>query len=107
MPLFYLHVRTASGLIQNREGSELPDLDAAKVVARQGIRDIVAEHIAAGEPLDLQGIEVCDDAGRDIATVTVADAISQTIKIPEDSFPTDLTKYLNSQYNPCDEDAQT
>jgi hypothetical protein len=104
MPKFFFHIRKPGGLISDPEGLELPDLEAAREEARDGIRQMVAANVLAGEEPQVLGIEICDDRRRDVATVTLAAAISATFSVSQDTFEIDLKKYLDIAYNPCAED---
>ena len=75
MPRFYLHVCNGNGFVEDEEGSDLPDASAAREKAIAGARDIMAAEIQLGE-LDLGSfIEVEDENGNYLFTVTFADAI--------------------------------
>lgn len=75
MPLFYLHIRDGEALIADPDGSDLPDLDAARAEALAGAREILAGKLKLGEVLDGQRIEIADAAGEVLATVPFKDAI--------------------------------
>ena len=47
MPQYYRHIWQGDQLIQDTDGVELADLDAARADALEGIRDILAEAINA------------------------------------------------------------
>lgn len=75
MPLFFLHIRNGLGFIEDEEGSELPDHEAARIKAVRGARSIIAEEVLGGE-IDLEGsIEVADEAGKVVLTVSYAEAV--------------------------------
>jgi hypothetical protein len=101
MPRYHLHLRFRDRLVKDEEGAELPDLEAARHEARQTLRDLAAEDISAGRSLRIRSVEICDEDGRDIATVSVAAAISATLPVSEDTFEIDLRRYYDSKYNPC------
>ncbi len=86
MPRYYLHLRERDGMIADQDGIDFPDLQAAMADAKQSIREMVAERIASAEELDIRSIQICDETGRDVGTVTLAAAISATIAIPEEAF---------------------
>ena len=69
MPRFFMHNREAERLIEDPDGSDLPDLDAAREEAAVAAREIAAERLRAGEPLDARRFEIHDEAGRLLATV--------------------------------------
>ena len=101
MPEYFFHIRKRKGLVPDPEGLILPDLNAAREEACNGIRQMVAAKVAAGEEADVIGIEICDDQHNDLATITLAAAISATFPVSQDTFEIDLTKYLASAHNPC------
>lgn len=74
MPLFYLHIRDGDKLVEDPDGSDLPDLEAAHSEALKGARGILAEMLRKGEVLDGQTIEITDEAGAVLAVVRFRDA---------------------------------
>ncbi len=48
MPKYYLHIQQGDQLLQNLDGIECPDVEAARAEAVAGIRDILAEAIKRG-----------------------------------------------------------
>ena len=77
MPRYFFHIRSADGLLEDPEGSELTDLAAAHVEARATVRDLLAELILAERVLDGQCVELTDDTGRMIASLPFRSAIRQ------------------------------
>lgn len=75
MPRFYLHIRDNDRWIEDPEGSDLPNLEAARQEALAGARGILAEKLRAGEVLDGQTIEITDDAGMVQAVVPFRNAL--------------------------------
>jgi uncharacterized protein YoaH (UPF0181 family) len=102
MPTFYFHIRQRDNMVNDEEGVDLPNLTAAREEARQALREMVAAHISAGEEVRTVAIEICDGHRNDLATVSLASAISATFPVSEDTLEVDLKKYLDSGYNPCD-----
>lgn len=79
MAHFYFHVRTGGRLIVDRDGGDLPDLDAARAVAVAALRhhDAAAAavpHEAIGAAADRR-FEIMDGRGRLLTTVRVGDAV--------------------------------
>ena len=54
MPLFFFDVIKGTGLAEDDEGQDLPDLPAARAVAIEGARSIIREDICLGF-IDLSG----------------------------------------------------
>lgn len=61
MPRYFFHIRTADGIIRDPDGSDLPDLDAARAEAEQSARDLLAALLRQGMELDGQIFEISDD----------------------------------------------
>lgn len=74
MPRFFFHVRDED-TTRDEEGQELPDLDAAKREAIEGLRDLLCGEVRYGR-IDLgRRIEVADEAGATVLTVTAEEAV--------------------------------
>jgi hypothetical protein len=75
MPRFFFHVRDGDDLTNDLEGTDFPDLESARADARTAAREILAEQIDRQGKLSKQIFEICDEAGRLLATVPFRDAI--------------------------------
>jgi len=63
MPLFFFHINENGDVLYDEEGSDHPDLQAAREEAIEGIRQIISAAVLAGSPLDLdREMHVDDDA---------------------------------------------
>lgn len=69
MPLYYLHIRDGSDLIEDLEGSHHPSLDEACEEAVRAARQIIADRVLTNAVIDGQVFEITDDAGMVRATV--------------------------------------
>lgn len=78
MARFFLHLRDGTELMEDPDGSELPDLNAARAEARDAARDIMAGMVRAGELLDGQQIEIRDAAGALLEIVRLRDVLRLT-----------------------------
>ncbi len=67
MGLYRFHVRDASGLVEDEEGTELPDLHAVLAEALRCTREVMAEAPAVA------GMEfvITDEAGRLVLTLPI------------------------------------
>lgn len=75
MPLFYFHICNGQGFIEDEEGLDLPDQEAARMQAMTGARDFMAGDLREGR-LDLASfIEVEDEAHNLLFTLNFADAV--------------------------------
>ena len=65
MPRFYLHVCNGNGFVQDEEGQELPDLEAARAEAIRSARSIMASDVQRGM-LDLSSFIEIENADRQL-----------------------------------------
>ena len=78
MPRFYFH-RDGDHLIEDQEGSECPDLEAAREEAINGVREILAEAIAQGrEPIG-EAVLIVDDQSRECGSVRYVDVLPERL----------------------------
>ena len=75
MPRFYFHIRN-SGNVDDEEGQEFPDLDAARECAVEAARDLVCADIRQGYLNLDHRVEVADGAGVVLLQVTFRDAFT-------------------------------
>jgi hypothetical protein len=65
----------STGFVEDEEGAELADLDAARAKAIAGLRDVTAGEVLCGE-IDMGAfIEIEDEHRRPLAEVTFAQAV--------------------------------
>ncbi len=69
MSVYRFHIRDASGLIEDEEGIDLPDLASAFRQALHSAREFSAE---APPPADML-FEIADSTGRTVLTVPICD----------------------------------
>ncbi len=70
MPRFYRHMQHGDQLIEDPEGIELPDLDAARADALRGVRGLLAEAIQKGtDGLLDDAVIITDEAGRELMRI--------------------------------------
>lgn len=74
MPRFYLSLRDGE-FLRDDEGQEFADLDAARDTALRGAREIMAEDIKRGILSLNDRVEITDENGERVATVTFRDAV--------------------------------
>lgn len=78
MPHYHLNLFNSADTY-DEEGRDLKDLAAAKDEAIRSSRDLMAEHVKAGEPIDLgHYIEVADDEGKVLVTIDFRELITIT-----------------------------
>jgi hypothetical protein len=75
MARYYLHINNGGGYSEDLEGQDLPDLDAARQAAIDGVRSLLSEEARQGQ-LDLTGsIEIADSDGKLLLVVPFHDAV--------------------------------
>jgi hypothetical protein len=74
MPRFFFHMRDEDWLVEDPEGCELSDLEAARAKAADVARDYLAGRLRAGQALDFDWVEIWDSAGQMLETVPFPDA---------------------------------
>ncbi len=60
---------------------DLPDLPAAHQEALLSAREILADQLRAGKPLDGQLIEIADESGRVLGVLSFKDALRPDVTI--------------------------
>ena len=82
MPLYYLHIKDGAELLLDPEGSNLPNLEAARIEAIEGARQLISQAILTGSPLRMQRAFQIDDAdGHTLLSVPFTDAINSGEKL--------------------------
>lgn len=64
MKRYFFHTRCGDELIEDIDGVELPDFEAAEREARVAAREMVADLVITGGPIGGQSIDIHDDEGR-------------------------------------------
>lgn len=77
MATFVLHLCNSHGWLPDPQSEEFADLDAARDKAVRAIRDLVADDVTEGLPLNLSHfIAIRDADGKELERVTFHDAIA-------------------------------
>jgi hypothetical protein len=91
MAKYFFNVRGADGVvIRDREGQELPDLDAARAEAVSSNREMLGERLLHGGALGPRQIEIMDESGRILSTISAQDVLMQGTQLR--AFHDDVTK---------------
>lgn len=75
MSRFFFNMREGDCLVKDPDGSELPNVEAAKEEARISARHLLAEKLRAGEVIDGQCFEITDEAGELRAVIRMKDVL--------------------------------
>ena len=78
MPRYFLHVCNGMGFLEDPEGVELADLEAARRKAIEGLRDLMAGEMKAGQLNQASFVEIADEAGALLCLVSFEDAVTVT-----------------------------
>jgi len=76
MSRYYFHIYEHGTLIWDEEGSECPDLEAAKREAMASANDLARQALARGEPADGLCVEIRDDDDRILAGLTIREILA-------------------------------
>ncbi|KEQ04761.1 DUF6894 family protein [Pseudorhizobium pelagicum] len=63
MPYFYFHLRRDERVDHDLEGAEFPSIALARQEAMMAAREIMAERLVKGEPLDADVFQIADADG--------------------------------------------
>ena len=80
MPRFFLHLKCGNALIEDFEGSELPNPEAARTQALRGAREMLADAIRGGNDLKVEAFVVQDKHGREVMSVSITEALPGTLR---------------------------
>jgi hypothetical protein len=75
MARFYFHMRTGEHVDRDTDGIEMPNLEAARAEALGSAREILAEAIKTPKPVFLDCFVIADEKDRELATVSLKDAL--------------------------------
>ena len=66
---YFFHVRDKEGIVADEEGSELPNLVAARQEARECAKDFVVDVLRGGPSVVSRHIDISDAAGTILETL--------------------------------------
>ena len=75
MPRYYFHIRNADDLLPDEEGTDLPDLNAARELALASARDLLGDAIKAGKEIVPESIVIADAHGQELMSVPLEHAL--------------------------------
>ena len=79
MPLYFFHQQTGNDLLEDPEGSDLPDLEAARSYGLEGMREMLGNSIRWKlTPPDW--MIIADDSGRQLLSLAATEVLPDTIK---------------------------
>ena len=75
MPRFFFNVYDDVVAIDH-EGMELPNLEAARLSALQGARELIAEQVKHGYIVQTHWIDVVDEGGNTVLTLSFRECVT-------------------------------
>jgi hypothetical protein len=79
MQRYFFNLCFLRDYVADEEGSELPNLEAAKTEGRQIIRDLAADFIKNQRVFDLHSVRICDESGTLLAEASVPEALNEVL----------------------------
>ena len=78
MPKFYFHIRHGDVVKQDPEGSELASIEEARQEAVLAARELLAERLLRGQPVNDDVFEIADEGGIVVDTVAFRSVLGST-----------------------------
>jgi hypothetical protein len=79
MPTYYFHQQDGTGVTEDPEGSDLPDLPAACECAMQSARELLANAVRFNTAV-VDRIFVVDEEGNELLTVSITEVLQATLQ---------------------------
>jgi hypothetical protein len=79
MPLFYFNIRTDGVLVEDAEGGDYADFDAAKLDAEESLRVLAADQLKSQPQIKVRSIEVCDADRKMLEVVSLPEILKKVI----------------------------
>src|SRR3978361_2363755 len=80
MPMYHFQQQDSTGVTEDPEGSELPDLSAARECAVQSARELLANALRFDASVP-DGLCIVDQNGIELLTVYIADVLPNSLKM--------------------------
>lgn len=75
MPHFYFHLFDGAAFVNDEEGAEFPDTEAARRYAVSNLRDVAAADVATGQVHKNLRIDMADEHGRLLETIRLREVV--------------------------------
>ncbi len=79
MARYYFQIVERNAVLDDLEGAELLSLQDAKREAERAIREIAAEHLQTESRLELTSIQIRNETGETVASVTYDEAMEDIL----------------------------
>jgi hypothetical protein len=75
MPMYFFHHQKADKILNDDEGDELPNIEAAREEAVQAAREMIANAAREGRDARHESFVVVDDVGQNVLVLKFRDAL--------------------------------
>ncbi|KQS65577.1 hypothetical protein ASG39_10315 [Rhizobium sp. Leaf371] len=79
MPRYYFQIVERNAVLDDLDGADVASLAEARREAERAIREIAAEHLKIERKLELTSIQIRDEAGDVVASVTYDEAMDDIL----------------------------
>jgi hypothetical protein len=76
VPRYYFHICDAEGMSRDEEGSDLPDIDAARREAKASARDLITQYMKNRAPVTGQKLQIVDETGEVLEIMDLRDVLN-------------------------------
>jgi hypothetical protein len=80
MPQFFFNFSRGGAIAQDPEGLDTPNLEAAKALAIQSVRELLADNIKANVADPIESVIVTDESGAELLTIRARDVLPERLK---------------------------
>jgi hypothetical protein len=77
MAIYFIHVQTATAVIRDLEGVDLPDLSAALAEATDAARELMSEAVLQGRDISDQAMQITNEKGQILARLPFTDTLKR------------------------------
>ena len=79
MPRFYFDIRIEAELLEDWEGTDLPDLEAARLAAIEDARSLMSDAVRIGYDIASRSIEIRNEAGEVLFSLPFSEAVKRVV----------------------------
>jgi hypothetical protein len=80
MARFYFSLLKGADIAEDLEGTELPGLQEAKVMARRTLRELIADAVKSGSAQSVEAVAISDESGKKLVEIAARDVLPESLK---------------------------
>ena len=80
MPRFYFGVLKGADIAEDFEGTELPGLQEARVMAQGTLRELIADAVKSGSAQSVEVVAISDESGKKLVEIAARDVLPDPLK---------------------------